>query len=533
MMRLLQAFQTVADAVGEGLIIANMDGEFIVFNSEAERMLGIGPTSGGPDTWPTTYGISDVNGPVAPEDVPLARAFLGETIRGRLLLCRTPNVPDGLHIRCNAHPLFEKDTQIGAIVTFADISEMSNQSQVSKRELAVMLRRFHAWTSSTPDLMCIVSSSGIYKDVVGGREVPAIAPLDEILGKHVSEVGDPVYATTTLQYVQTALQTGRVGVWRFQIPERENIEFEARFIPSGGPNCPSPSNQISDDACRGCPYRAEMPKCAPPDGNGEPLCAAAECLIIVRDVSGWHFQKQQLETAVAGRTAELQASNDELRQFAYAASHDLREPLAKVKAFGDRLTALYSDVLDEKGLNYLGVMQSAADRMMLLIDDLLEYSRVGRAQDSQFVSIDLNLLMAEVVTLFSEKADGAEIQCSSDLPTINGDRSQCYTLFQNLLGNSLKFHKPGQPARIWVTAAPEGRHEVVTVRDNGIGFDPEYAEKIFLIFERLHTRFDYPGTGIGLALCRKIVERHGGFISGDGRPNEGATFRVGFPRRSN
>ncbi len=522
MMRLVRAFQTVADAVGEGLVIADMEGKLIVFNEAAERMVGLAP-AGGPDTWSEHYGVSDVNGPVPTEDLPMVRALAGETTRGRLMLCRTPHVPNGVHVRVNAHPLMEGDVQIGAIATFANITDLQTQSQLSAQELAVVLRRFHAWTACTPDLMCIVGGDGIYRDVVGGREVPAVAPTGDIVGKHVMEVGDPEYGKITLQKMQEALCTGEVVLWRFQIPVRPGIEYEARFIPNGGPNCPAVSGKIGEVVCGVCSFKKIK-------GTAS-LCDAAECLIIVRDVSGWHTTQSALEEAVCERTAELQASNDELRQFAYAASHDLREPLGKIKAFGARLEERYADSLDERGREYLGVMRSASDRMMALIDDLLEYSRVGR-NENEFEEVDLNSLIAEVVSLFSERIVGAHVECSPDLPTIEGDRTQLYTLFQNLISNSLKFKKPDQPTRIWITSAPEGRHEVVTVRDDGIGFDPEYAERIFLIFERLHTRFDYPGTGIGLALCRRIVERHGGFISGEGHPNEGAVFRVGFPRRS-
>ncbi len=351
-------------------------------------------------------------------------------------------------------------------------------------------RRLQAWVAATPDLLCLINREGIYKDVVPGKEVPAIMPPDKLIGKNAAEVGDPEIGRMTVEKAREAMDTGQMVLWSFQFPGVPTGKYEARFTPSG------------ED----------------------------ECLVLVRDVSIEHADRSQLEEAVEKRTSELQASNDELRQFAYAASHDLREPLGKIKAFGSRLAERYGEALDERGQEYLGVMRSAADRMMQLIDDLLEYSRVGR-NENEFEDVDLSVMITEVLSLFSERIAGAKIHVPDELPTIRGDKGQCYTLFQNLISNSLKFSKPDKPAKIWITTSTEDCYEIVEIRDEGIGFEPEYADRIFLIFERLHTRFDYPGTGIGLALCRRIVERHGGFISAEGHPNEGAVFRVGFPRR--
>ncbi len=229
------------------------------------------------------------------------------------------------------------------------------------------------------------------------------------------------------------------------------------------------------------------------------------------------------------QTDKLKSSNDELQQFAYAASHDLREPLAKIQAFGKRLEARYADELDERGKEYITVMRSAATRMTRLIDDLLTFSRIER-NGPPHVAVPLKKVIPEVLSLLSESLNGAEISCAPDLPTVYGDESQFFILFQNLLSNSLKFHKPDTPAKVWISATENENNFVIKVRDEGIGFSPEHDERIFKIFERLHTRFDFPGTGIGLALCKRIAERHGGTITAVGRPGEGATFRVALPK---
>jgi PAS domain S-box-containing protein len=240
------------------------------------------------------------------------------------------------------------------------------------------------------------------------------------------------------------------------------------------------------------------------------------------------------EKKLKKREQELMRSNEELEQFAYIASHDLQEPLRKVRAFGDRLVTRYSDVLDERGLDYLSRMQDAATRMGTLINDLLSFSRVSRGQ--AFEPTDLKEIVRGVLSdlevRIAEKQARIEL---GELCTIDADSMQMRQLFQNLIGNALKFHKSDTPLEVKVNAKPieeEGtansptRMCCVRVEDNGIGFDPEYAEQIFQVFQRLHGRDEYPGTGIGLAICRKIAERHGGSLRAESRPGSGATFIV-------
>ena len=231
---------------------------------------------------------------------------------------------------------------------------------------------------------------------------------------------------------------------------------------------------------------------------------------------------------------ELKRSNRELESFAAVASHDLQEPLRKISAFGDRLKSHCGEALDEKGSDYLERMQKAAGRMQTLIHDLLAYSRVTtRAQP--FAPVSLRTVAQEVLSdleLRIEKS-GARIEMGA-LPTIQGDPLQIRQLLQNLLSNALKFHRAGAPPVIHV----EGRIETspangalcrILVRDNGIGFDEKYLDRLFKPFQRLHGQSAYEGTGIGLAICQKIAERHGGTISAASAPGEGARFEVTLP----
>ena len=254
--------------------------------------------------------------------------------------------------------------------------------------------------------------------------------------------------------------------------------------------------------------------------------------------------RKRAEEAVQDYAARLERSNRELQDFAYVASHDLQEPLRKIEAFGDRLKVKFAGTLGEDGSMYLSRMQSAAARMRSLINDLLTYSRIT-TKAQPFLPLNLTeaaKLAAGDLQMRIENSGGkVEI---GDMPTIDADATQFHQLLLNLIGNSLKFHKEGEPPVVTVSAELCGRNGAhssltepddmwcrISIADNGIGFDQKYADKIFNMFQRLHGRGEYEGTGIGLATCRKIIERHGGTITAQTAPGEGATFIVLVPAR--
>jgi light-regulated signal transduction histidine kinase (bacteriophytochrome) len=242
---------------------------------------------------------------------------------------------------------------------------------------------------------------------------------------------------------------------------------------------------------------------------------------------------EEANAELARSNLELQRSNSELEQFASVASHDLQEPLRKVQTFGDQLERRFGEDIPEEGLDYLRRMRKAAGRMSVLIDDLLRFSRVTtRALPPE--RVDLARVSREVVS----DLEAAIAETHADvrigrMPTVEADPSQMRQLLQNLIINGVKFHRPGVPPEIAIEEVPAERGFVAfEVRDNGIGIEPEYQDRIFRVFERLHPRDVYEGTGIGLALCRKIAERHGGTVEVASTPGEGATFRVTFPLRA-
>ena len=237
-------------------------------------------------------------------------------------------------------------------------------------------------------------------------------------------------------------------------------------------------------------------------------------------------------------TLKLERSNRELEEFAYVASHDLQEPLRKIEAFGDRLRTRFASQLPDDGQMFIERMQHAAGRMRRLISDLLGYSRVT-TKANPFKQVDLNKITADVLGDLQVRIDEQKATINTGpMPTIMADPTQMGQLVQNMLSNALKFVKPGVPPVIELSAAIEDRVDangatkrecVIRIADNGIGFENKYKEQIFKIFQRLHGRLEYEGTGVGLATCRKIVERHEGFIDCDGRPGEGATFSIHLP----
>jgi two-component system sensor kinase FixL len=242
-------------------------------------------------------------------------------------------------------------------------------------------------------------------------------------------------------------------------------------------------------------------------------------------------ERKAAEEKLQKFAAELERSNSELQDFAAIASHDLQEPLRKVQSFADELKTSIAGNIGEEDIDTLERMIAAAGRMRALINDLLSFSRVT-TQAKPFVPVDLNQTVNEVLSdLEARKRDTAGEVELGDLPTIDADPMQMQQLFQNLIGNGLKFHRPGVAPIINISAVNGGPTCQLTVADNGIGFDEKYLDRIFTVFQRLHGRNEFEGTGIGLAICRKIVERHGGEITASSSPGSGATFTVTLPTK--
>ncbi|HEY9834468.1 MAG TPA: PAS domain S-box protein [Stenomitos sp.] len=288
------------------------------------------------------------------------------------------------------------------------------------------------------------------------------------------------------------------------------------------------------------------------DANGN----STGLLAVIRDISDRKRSEaailrlnQELESRVEQRTAELaqtndqlqktneqldilnqefQRSNQELEQFAYVASHDLQEPLRAITGYTQLLVNEYGEHFDETAQEYAEFVIDGAKRMQQLIQDLLAYSRVG-TRGKEFAPTDCNAVLQQVLqNLQVAIADNQATITADPLPTINADQNQLIQLLQNIIGNAIKFYRH-EPPQVYITAEQQDNHWLFQVRDQGIGIKPQYLERIFEVFKRLHTRREYPGTGIGLAICKKIVTRHGGHIWAESEPGVGTTFYLTFP----
>jgi light-regulated signal transduction histidine kinase (bacteriophytochrome) len=263
-------------------------------------------------------------------------------------------------------------------------------------------------------------------------------------------------------------------------------------------------------------------------------------LVTFNDYTALKKTQLQLEKLVE----DLKKSNSYLEEFAHVASHDLKEPIRKIHTFSDRLKLSIGNRLNENELAIFNRMQNATERMMLLMDDLLSYSHLSLTT-KKMETVDLNEKIKNVLNdlevLIEEKS--AQIQVAN-LPTIQGYRRQLQQLFQNLIGNAIKYSKNGVTPQINIKASlvngadvPQiagtelvsNQYRLIEVEDNGIGFEPAYAERIFGMFQRLHGKTEYPGTGVGLSIARKVVENHNGFIWAESELGKGATFKVLLP----
>jgi PAS domain S-box-containing protein len=246
---------------------------------------------------------------------------------------------------------------------------------------------------------------------------------------------------------------------------------------------------------------------------------------VVRDIT----QQKRIEEQLRKVVVELERSNLELEQFASVASHDLQEPLRMVSSYTQLLELEYKDKLDDEAREYIAYAVDGARRMQRLINDLLEFSRVG-TRGRRLEPVDANAVLGTVrANLSVAIEDGGALVTNEELPTVMADSTQLGQLLQNLIANAIKFHG-GQSPRVHIAASARGAEWVFTVKDNGIGIEPQYFERIFAIFQRLHVTAEYPGTGIGLAVCKRIAERHGGRIWVESDPGNGTTFSFSIPK---
>jgi PAS domain S-box-containing protein len=306
------------------------------------------------------------------------------------------------------------------------------------------------------------------------------------------------------------------------IPEQHRAGHEARVREFG--DSPVVARRMGERGqISGCRWSGEV---FPADASISKLELGGKRLYtaVLRDVT----ERVRAEDALARQAQELARSNADLEQFAYVASHDLQEPLRMVASYTQLLARRYRDKLDDDAHEFIGYAVDGVTRMQALIGDLLAYSRVGKGGGA-VERADLEAVFQRTLDVLRTAIEESGAQVTAGpLPTVAADPVQMGQVLQNLVGNGLKF-RGAEPPRVHVSAERTGGEWVISVRDNGIGIAPEYARRIFVIFQRLHTRAEYAGTGIGLAICKKIVERHGGRIRVESAEGQGSTFYFTLP----
>jgi PAS domain S-box-containing protein len=505
-----QRFDALVDTISEGVLLMDNRGIFRDCNDAAQDVLGR-PTDDiigsrfNDDTW---NGLREDGSPLPNVEFPFWRAYVErETVPDEVMGIYPPDAPPRW-IRVNAQPLFHEgqDDPYAVLVCFDDITDekLKEEALQTSRDLLSSV------LSSSLDAITVLSAVRDADDQIVDFECELVNPQAE---KVLGHTADNLVGHRLRRVMPEQEENGLYEAYCTVVETGEPMETEVEFETQEGTAWFQVMAVSVDDGVA----------------------------VTFRDIT----ERKEAAQAMAAANAKLERRNRALRDFAYIASHDLQEPLRKIRAFSNLVLDDYGDAVDETGQDYLARMQDAAERMSQLINDLLVYSRIT-TQAQPFEEVDLHRIATNVrndLDLRISELDGTvEI---GQLPTIEADPTQIRQVIQNLLGNALKFHKPDEPPHVRVQATVEpvtdalqqsGRLAAscsnmcrLTVADNGIGFEESYTDRIFSPFKRLHGRDEYEGTGMGLAICRRIIERHGGDISVKSRPGEGTTFTVLLP----
>lgn len=461
-----QRMRLLLDAVGEGIYGLDTDGRVVLVNQTAAQLLGWAPEElVGRKLHEMIHHTRPDGSPYPAVECPVHATFVsGERheVKGELFWRRDGS---SFPVEYVVTPVLKDNILAGAVSVFRDVTERLKSEEILRRE-----RNFTRWViDSLPGIFCVITSEGRFD--LWNRNLESVSgyDADEISRMDVStlfEHGEKDFIAEGVMDVEIVLVT----------------KDKARI-----------------------PYYFSGRRTPPAEGS--------RLVGMGIDIS----QRRVMEE-------RLSQSNRDLESFAYVASHDLQEPLRVVTGFVQLLSREYRGKLGADADEYIGFAVDGAHRMQSLIRDLLEFSRVG-TQGKPFEEVDIDQAVDEALLNLQPRIEESQAVVTHDpLPTIMADRAQIVRLFQNLVGNAIKYGKPGVPPIIRVGARFAGGGWVFFVRDNGIGIAPQYFDRIFMIFQRLHGRDEYEGTGIGLAVCKKIVERHGGKIWLTSEPGNGATF---------
>jgi two-component system, LuxR family, sensor kinase FixL len=498
-------FTTVAEWSGDCICLAGAHGEPFYVNPAGRCLLGL------PDDKPVAQiPLHDLYTPESWQqlrDVAVPEVNKTGHWHGRSQL-RQQSAEEPIEVQTTMLlvRLTDAPRPLGMAIIHRDLTDRARL----ERTLAESEARKHAILESALDPIITIDHDGIITEFNRAAEQAFEYPRDRILGTRPTDVLFPP---------------------SMDPQQKERIE---RYLMAGEGSMLGKRVEVTAIRADGRTFPAEMAMTISHE-HGSPVLS-----FFVRDIS----QRKQAEQEQARYAAELERSNRELEQFAYVASHDLQEPLRKIRTFSQRLLERKADRLDKEIRDDLDRIKNSAARMQALIDGLLALSRVS-TRPQNFVPVDLGHIVGEVSADLEEQIRQVQGRVENDrLPTLQADPLQMRQLFQNLITNGLKFHRREEPPVIRVSGRYVRGRDVgppkarageeycrILVEDNGIGFEEKQSDRIFGVFQRLHTRDVYEGTGIGLAICRRIVERHGGQITAHGFPGQGSRFEIFLPVR--
>jgi PAS domain S-box-containing protein len=488
-----ERWRAVIDSANDGILIYDKALNISFGNRAAEAILGLPLAAllGKPGFTSLLPCVHADGTPIAPDERPTRMTLRA----GRPLTAHVVGIrrPDGSLTWLSVKTAFlrrggESDWY-GVVSTIADVTLQRNAEQALRESEARFRQTFE------------LAGSGMAHVDLDGRLLRVNRRLREILGRSEQELVG--LSVKDISHPEDRDVTDRQRA-RVRSGELEVAHFEKRYVRADGQT-----------------VWVDLAVALARSADGTPLYEIA----VFDDIT----ERKQADAALRAAHEELKRSNSELEQFAYVASHDLQEPLRMVSSYTQLIQRRYGDKLDGDAKEFMHYVVDGAARMKQLIEDLLAYSRVG-TKGKQFREIELEAALKRAVTNLRAAIEESGAAVTWDpLPRLSADDVQLAQLFQNLIGNALKFRGAGVP-RIHVSAVERESDWEFAVRDNGIGIEPQYFERIFMVFQRLHTKGEYPGTGIGLAICKKVVERHRGEIWVTSQPGEGSQFHFTLPK---